>query len=90
MSVPEPNTISKENLMNELRFMMDEIHRSSVAVKNPFSGCDDLNKSEEAKTALTTIAQFVYHYAREELRMQPVRQSYSNEPLWDNLKDALH
>ena len=90
MSVPEPNTISKENLMSELRSIMDEIHRSSVAVKNPFSGCDDLNKSEDAKTALTTIAQFVYHYAREELRMQPVRQPQSNEPLWDNIKDTLH
>ena len=47
-------------------------------------------KSEDAKTALTTIAQFVYHYAREELRMQPVRQTNSNEPLWDNIKDTLH
>ncbi len=90
MSVPEPNTISKDDLMTELRSIMDEIHRSSVAVKNPFSGCDDLNKSEDAKAALNTIAQFVYHYAREELRMQPVRQTHSNEPLWDNIKDTLH
>ena len=69
---------------------IDEIHNKGLSVKNPFSDESALISSEENKQTLITIIQFVYHYAREELRMQQTDDEPVEEDLWDSIKNELH
>ena len=81
--------ITKPQLMNQLRGIMDEITARNVVVKNPFGEVDDLNGSEDTRSTLITIIQFIYHYAREELRMQAKDDNPIDETLWETIKDQL-
>lgn len=87
---PQQNTkITKQQLMTQLRAIMDEIHSRNVVVKNPFGDLTDLNSSDETRNILITIVQFIYHYAREELRMQAKDDNPIDETLWETIKDQL-
>ncbi len=83
-------SIPKDKLMKEIRSIIDEIHTKGINVKNPFGNETILSNSEESKQALITIVQFVYHYVRDELRMQPTDVESVSEDLWNNIKNDLH
>jgi len=90
MSPTEPESISKDKLMKEIRSVIDEIHNKGLSVKNPFGDESNLTSSEENKQTLITIIQFVYHYAREELRMQQTDDEPVRDDLWNSIKNDLH
>ena len=89
MNPSDVKKITKPQLMNQLRGIMDEITARNVVVKNPFGEVDDLNGSEDTRSTLITIIQFIYHYAREELRMQAKDDNPIDETLWETIKDQL-
>ena len=70
VETPSENTLSKEILFNQLRCIMDELDKKDTGVKNPFTDMESILSNEEKLSTFTSVVQFVYHYARPELRMQ--------------------
>ena len=89
VETPTENILSKEILFNQLRCIMDELDKKDVVVKNPFTDIESIIGNEEKLATFTGVIQFVYHYARSELRMQPLSNENLQEGVWDNIKDNL-
>ena len=89
VETPTENRLPKEVLFNQLRCIMDELDKNDVVVKNPFTDMESIIGNEEKLSTFTSVIQFVYHYARSELRMQPLTNENLQEGVWDNIKDNL-
>jgi len=89
VDTPTENTMSKEVLFNQIRCIMDELDKKDLVVKNPFSDMESIMNNEEKLSTFTSVVQFVYHYARAELRMQPMGNEILQDGVWDNIKDNL-
>jgi hypothetical protein len=89
VETPSENTLSKEILFNQLRCIMDELDKKDTVVKNPFTDMESILSNEEKLSTFTSVVQFVYHYARPELRMQHMGNEILQDGVWDNIKDNL-
>lgn len=81
--------ITKESLMQDIKYAMDEIHNNKLVVKHPFENIKNINDNPEAIQTFTTIVRFVYHYVKEELRMQPIPNKKEENALWVNVKEFI-
>ncbi len=82
--------ISKNMLMKHLKYTLDQLHRQKIVVKNPFENVTDIQNDEEAKQKFAIITQFIYHYIKEELRMQPIVETEEKNEIWDTIKDLMN
>jgi len=89
VETPTEKKLSKEVLFNQLRCIMDQIDNKDVVVKNPFTDIESIMENEEKLATFNGVIQFIYHYARAELRMQPMSNENLQEGVWDNIKDNL-
>lgn len=81
--------ITKNQLMITIRSIMEEIDKRNLSVKNPFDNVSDFNETTNSRNYLLSIVQFVYHYAREELRMQKQDIAPLESNLWSEIKKNL-
>lgn len=65
----ESKTITKNQMINLLRSIMEEIDNKNLSVKNPFENASNFYDSPVSKNNFALVVQFVYHYIREELNM---------------------
>lgn len=80
------NAPSKYVVLRRLRGILDMLDERNVVPSNPFDGCDEsLNGCEDK---LATVVQFIYHYARGEMRMTNL-QSTPADDIWELLIDTL-
>ena len=69
---------------------MDQIHKQKIVVKQPFENVKNIYENEEAKNTFMTIVQFVYHYTKEEMRMQPIIKPDVKNDTWENIKELFN
>ena len=62
---------------------MDYADDENIVVPYPFENTQDSSQNIEM---LKNIFQFVYHYARDELRMRKIEKDTNNTDIWDKLK----
>lgn len=84
------NTIGKKELMQHLKYTMDEIHKQKLVVKHPFENIQNIHESDEAKEKFLIITQFIYHYTKEEMRMQPTIETNEKNIVWENIKELFN
>tara|TARA_E500000331_G_C17148110_1_gene665902 strand:+ start:124 stop:900 length:777 start_codon:yes stop_codon:yes gene_type:complete len=89
INTPKVGNINKTQLMTTLRSIMEEIDNKNLTVKNPFENVTDFNESVSSRNTLTLIAQYVYHYTREELNMQRQDTVPIESTLWAEIKKDL-
>lgn len=83
------NSIGKKELIQHLKYTMDEIHKQKFVVKHPFENIQNIHENEEAKQKFIIIIQFIYHYIKEEMRMQPVIETNEKNVVWENIKELF-
>jgi hypothetical protein len=86
----EEKTISKEELINNIRFAIDNIHENKLAVKHPFENIIKIQDNEDAQQTFVSIVEFVYHYIKDELRMQPVENKVHTNELWETIQKNFY
>ena len=69
---------------------MDEIHKQKLVVKHPFENIQNIHESDEAKEKFLIITQFIYHYTKEEMRMQPTIETNEKNIVWENIKELFN
>lgn len=73
------NAANKHDLCARIKTILDRLDAANVVPHNPFQTCSDDD--------LATVVQFIYHYARGEMRM--TRATYDPAPLTDDLWQHL-
>ena len=80
---------NKYELLGRIRATLDVLDTKHVIPHNPFAQCDD--SFDGVEDALATVIQFVYHYARGEMRMGNVQQTSldMSDDVWERLVHKL-
>lgn len=86
----ENTSITKKDLIMHLRYTMDQIHKQKSVVKHPFENVKNIYENEETKNTFMTIVQFIYHYTKEEMRMQPIIKPDVKNDTWENIKELFN
>jgi len=79
----DDNNLKKSLLFNQLQNFMDYADDENIVVPHPFENTQDSSQNIQM---LKNIFQFVYHYARDELRMRKIEKDTNNTDIWDKLK----